>query len=151
MAWDSRESRRRTAQTSPPAFLFSFLGTGPFNMPARKSQKSRPASDSGSPTFIHVTDPTDGSWRRAVRSQAATARHAAARRRRLLDHEDKAKDLQTPGAVSQMSFLPSPENVCRLRAVDPFDTLARPTTRFESFLVDHCKPLRPRSPIILCR
>ncbi len=31
-----------------------------------------------------------------------------------------------------------PETLLRIEGVDPFNTLVRPTTRFENYLLDHC-------------
>ncbi|KAK6076988.1 hypothetical protein SCUP515_05171 [Seiridium cupressi] len=106
-------------------------------MSLRKGPQGKPPSAFGSPSFIHVSKPGDGSWRSSVRSQAATARHAAARRRRLLQYQQEAGRPEPRDTRDHMCLYASPESLCEIRGVDPFDTLARPTTRFECFLMDH--------------
>ncbi len=38
-----------------------------------------------------------------------------------------------------------PERFLRIEGVDPFDTLVRRTTRFENYLLDHCKSVQLRT------
>ncbi|KAK9786410.1 hypothetical protein SCARD494_11169 [Seiridium cardinale] len=107
------------------------------SMSLRKGPQGKSPSAFGSSSFIHISKPGDGSWRSSVRSQAATARHAAARRRRLLQYRQEAERPEPRDTRDHMCLYASPESLCEIRGVDPFDTLARPTTRFECFLMDH--------------
>ncbi|KAK9413699.1 hypothetical protein SUNI508_11780 [Seiridium unicorne] len=113
------------------------LDADPRSMSLRKGPQGESPSAFGSPSFIHISKPGDGSWRSSVRSQAATARHAAARRRRLLQYQQEAENSEPRDTRDHMCLYASPESLCEIRGVDPFDTLARPTTRFECFLMDH--------------
>lgn len=107
-------------------------------------QKTSPHTSTPGPSWlIQINHPNDGSWRSAVRSHAARSRHATVRQRRVRQHQQhqrqKAERLDADDINNRLPLLPSPENLCQIRAVDPFDSLARPTTRFESFLVHHCR------------
>ncbi|ETS73174.1 hypothetical protein PFICI_15119 [Pestalotiopsis fici W106-1] len=110
-------------------------------MPPSKGIRSSRASGIASPTFIQVRGPGDSSWRKAVRSQAASARHSAARRQRLVDHQQhqqqQADAAQEVAADEVACILQNPESLCGIRSVDPFDSLGRSTTRTECFLMNH--------------
>ncbi|KAH6645392.1 hypothetical protein BKA67DRAFT_541618 [Truncatella angustata] len=95
------------------------------------------ASELASPIFVQVADPSDKSWRSAVRSRAASARHAAARRQRLLKHQREVEKTVVGASLDKLQLVRGPQGLLRIRAVEPFDSLARPTSRFECFLMDH--------------
>jgi hypothetical protein len=122
-------------------------GQGDLCPPSQHMPQKNALRPGGTSVFIQVKHPGDTSWRSAVRSQAATARHAAARRRRMLEHQQlaEAPELEREGCcrVERGPMLVrDPESLCMIRSVDPFDCAVRSTTRFECFLMNHCRANR---------
>jgi hypothetical protein len=61
----------------------------------------------------------------------------------MLEYQLSKEDVIETEAVDHLRAEngPSPNTFLGQGRLDPFDTLARTPTPFESFLLDHCKPL----------
>ncbi|KAH7177070.1 hypothetical protein EDB81DRAFT_773956 [Dactylonectria macrodidyma] len=98
------------------------------------AQKSTQSPEScGEIQFVEMKNPADVSWRRAVRSHTARGHYRKARQREVLQHRHLAQQRRH---LTQVGSIP-PEPLLPIRSADPFGTLVLPTTRFESYLLDH--------------
>jgi hypothetical protein len=114
--------------------------------------------------FIEISNPTDKSWHRTVRSHAARRYYIKARQchaqqhemTRVVDEDGMHRGPREPQASASDNHLVrisqtkadlanydarvcvDPALLFSIRSVDPFNTLVRPTTRFEGYLLHHC-------------
>ena len=113
-------------------------------MPRKRARRN---SDADGIQFVYITNPTARTqgWKRTVRSCAARNYYL-----RIEQQHQRTSEFQISGqkaadddgtllALPQsIPNAPAPPMLLRIEGVDPLNTLVRPTTRFESELLDHC-------------